>query len=364
MIEKMMLLAIEIAKRPFSKTLPNPRVGAIIFDDQGRILGSGFHSEYGLDHAEVEAIKDAKSKNAKTEGTNLCVTLEPCSHVGKTPPCTEAIFNAGIKKVFIGTRDDCESVSGCGFDVLKQKGIDVVFGILEKECRDLNPGFHKFNQTKLPFVHLKAALSLNGKMTNRNAANSWFTGEKSRERVHLMRAFSDLIITSSKTIKIDNPNLNSRLKDKTISNKIAILDADLDLMDNYTKRDLNVFKANNRVVVITKDSKKIKHLSDDHFGCIEAKVDDTGVFVLSDLINRLGLEYGIREIFVEAGPCLTSSFLKLDKAYLDKITLFIAPVWFNKDEDSLFIGTESSFPDIEIIKTEQLGNTLCVEGRL
>lgn len=364
MIENMMLLAIELAKKPFAKTLPNPRVGAIIFDDQGRVLGSGFHSEYGFDHAEVEAIKDAKNKKANTEGSNLCVTLEPCSHVGKTPPCTDAIVNAGIKKVFIGTRDDCKSVSGCGFDILKQKGTDVICGILEKECRELNPGFHKFNQTKLPFVQLKAAISLNGKMTNRNTNNSWFTGEESRERVHVMRAFSDLVMTSARTIKIDNPHLNSRLKDGTIPNKVAVLDSDLSLLDNYRKKDLNIFKSNNSVVVITKNSKKTKDLESSNLSFIEAESDDKGLFILPDLIKNLGVEYGAREIFVEAGPSLTSSFLKLDKAYLDKITLFIAPVWFNKDEDSLFIDAESSFPDIEIIKTEQLGNTLCVEGRL
>ncbi|MEI6092240.1 MAG: bifunctional diaminohydroxyphosphoribosylaminopyrimidine deaminase/5-amino-6-(5-phosphoribosylamino)uracil reductase RibD [bacterium] len=364
MIENLMLLAIELAKKSFAKTLPNPRVGAVIFDDQGKVLGAGYHREYGKNHAEVEAINDAKRNGVNIKGANICVTLEPCSHTGKTPPCTDAIFNAGIKKVFIGARDDCKTVSGYGLEVLKQKGIEVVLGVLEKECRALNPGFHKFNQTGLPFVQLKAAMSLNGKMTNRSGANSWFTGEESRKKVHLMRAFSDLIITGVGTIKADNPSLNSRLGDVIIPNKIAILDPSLDLLDNYIKKDLKVLTSNDSVVVITKDLKQTKGFENDKLSFMDAEIDDKGMFVLPNLIKKLGLEYGVREIFIEAGPSLVNSFLKLDKDHLDKITLFIAPVWFNKDEHSLFTDTESSFPDIEITKTEQLGNTLCVEGRL
>ena len=359
MIETLMLEAINLAKKSFSKTLPNPRVGAIVFDDSGRILGRGYHKEFGAAHAEVEAITDAYKNGFDLHGSNLCVTLEPCNHTGKTPPCTEAILKAGIKKVFIGTRDDCTTVSGCGLDKLELNGVEVKSGVLEAECRALNPGFHKFNKTNLPYVHLKAAISLNGKMTNRSAKNSWFTGEESRERVHELRAFSDLIITGLGTITADDPKFNSRFDNAVIPNKIAILDPKMELLDAYKNKKLNIFKEGNEVIVVTKKG------TSDYKGLnvIEAETDDKGLFLLPSLIRKLGTTYNFREIFIETGPTLVTSFLKLDKEYLDRITLFIAPVWFNKDEDSLFTDTEKLFPDIKIAEVQVLGNTLCVEGR-
>ncbi|MCX6111723.1 MAG: bifunctional diaminohydroxyphosphoribosylaminopyrimidine deaminase/5-amino-6-(5-phosphoribosylamino)uracil reductase RibD [Proteobacteria bacterium] len=364
MIETLMLEAINLAKKSFRKTLPNPRVGAIVFDDSGRVLGRGYHKEFGAPHAEIKAIKDAEKNGFALHGANLCVTLEPCNHTGKTPPCTEAILRSGIKRVFIGTRDDCKTVSGCGFDKLELHGIEVKSGILEAECRALNPGFHKFNETSLPYVHLKAAISLNGKMTNRKNKNAWFTGEESRKMVHQFRAFSDLIITGVGTIKADNPRFSSRLNDTVIPDRIAILDPNLELLDNYKKKGLNIFREGNDVIIITKKGKKTSELKNPDLNVIEAETDNNDLFVLPSLIKELGITHNFREIFIEAGPSLVSSFLKLDKRYLDRITLFIAPVWFNNDEDPLFTDTEKLFPDIKITEVEMLGNTLCVEGRL
>ena len=370
-----MLEAINLAKKSFSSTLPNPRVGAIVFDDSGRVLGRGYHKEFGAPHAEVEAIKDAEKNGFNVREANLCVTLEPCNHAGKTPPCTDTILSSGIKRVFVGTRDDCKTVSGCGLDTLERHRIEVKAGILEAECRALNPGFHKFNSTALPYVHLKAAISLNGKMTNKLGKNTWFTGEESRKAVHEFRAFSDLIITGVGTIRADNPRFSSRFKDAVMPNRIAILDPKMELLSDYKKKTLNIFKENNDVILITGKGMAtsagmevskglLSGTKQGAFSIIEAETDDKGFFVLSSLIRELGSTYNFREIFVETGPILVSSFLKLDKEYLDRITLFIAPVWFNKDEDPLFTDTEKIFPDIKITGAQMLGNTLCVEGRL
>ena len=353
-----MLEAINLAKKSFSRPLPNPRVGAVVFDDSGRVLGRGYHKEFGAPHAEIEAIDDAEKNGFNVRGANLCVTLEPCNHTGKTPPCTDTILKVGIKKIFIGTRDDCKTVSGCGVDRLEIHGVEVKAGILEAECRALNPGFHKFNEVALPYVHLKAAMSLNGKMTNKSTNNSWFTGEEAKEQVHEFRAFSDLIITGVGTIRADNPRFSSRLNGAVLPNRIAVLDPKMEFLDDYKDKNLNIFKENNDVIVITK-----KGMSNG-FNVIEAETDKNGFFILPSLMSELGLTYNVREIFVEAGPNLVTSFLKLDKKYLDRITLFIAPVWFNKDEDSLFTDTEKLFPDIKITEVKMLGNTLCVEGRL
>ena len=364
-----MLEAINLAKKSFSKTLPNPRVGAVVFDDSGHVLGTGYHKEFGAPHAEVEAIKEAEKNGFDLHGVNMCVTLEPCNHTGKTPPCTNTILKSGIKRVFIGTRDDCKTVSGCGVDRLELHGVEVKSGILEAECRSLNPGFHKFNEVALPYVHLKAAISLNGKMTNKSSDNSWFTSEESREQVHEFRAFSDLIITGVGTIKADNPRFSSRLNGVVLPNRIAILDPKMELLDDYKNRKLNIFKENNDVMVVTKkgmtDYKDIAHsVNDRSFTVIEAETDRNGLFILPSLISELGSTYNFREIFIETGPKLVTSLLKLDKKYLDRITLFIVPVWFNKYEDCLFTDTEKLFPDIKITELKMLGNTVCVEGRL
>ena len=178
-IKSIMCDAILLAKRARNRTLPNPRVGAIVFDDNGRILGRGWHKGFGLAHAEVEAIKDTIKRGHSTKNKNLCITLEPCNHSGKTPPCTTAIIKAGIKKIYVGTSDDCRTVCGRGLQKLKKAGVQVRTGILEKECRELNPGFHKYNLKGMPFVTVKVAISLNGVM-----GSTWFTSEASRLRVH------------------------------------------------------------------------------------------------------------------------------------------------------------------------------------
>ncbi|MFH1222901.1 MAG: bifunctional diaminohydroxyphosphoribosylaminopyrimidine deaminase/5-amino-6-(5-phosphoribosylamino)uracil reductase RibD [Pseudomonadota bacterium] len=323
--------AITLAKLARNKTLPNPRVGAVIFDEQSNALGRGYHKSFGSDHAEVEAINDAIKNGFSVKGTNLCVTLEPCNHDGKTPPCCEAIIRSGIKKVIIGAADDCKDVCGCGTEKLKAAGIQVETGVIEEECRAINPGFHKFNETGLPYIHIKYAVSLdgaNGGKVGGSATKGWFTGEKARKTVHEFRANSDLVITGVGTIKADDPKFNSRFKDETVTNRIAILDAKLELFEQYKNRTLNIFKVHNDVVVITGRSDKTKELEAAKIKVIEADVDGKANTAdkidLARLIPILSKKYGYREIFVEAGASVISSFLSDAKNYVDRVTLFVA----------------------------------------
>ena len=378
LIEKMMLEAITLAKRALNKTLPNPRVGAVIFDDDGNIKGAGYHKCFGLAHAEIEAINDAMSKGHDIRRCNICVTLEPCNHQGKTPPCTNAIIDAGLKAIYIGVKDDCPGVSGCGMEHLLSQGLKLECGILEDECRALNPGFNKFNRSGLPFLQIKSAISLNGKINNLCSTkndNKWFTGPEAREYVHELRACSDLIITGLGTIKLDDPKLNVRSGQKIIgslgsvvpslASNVAILDPKLELIDKYISGSLNVAKAGNRVFIVC-DSKinlentpYYKELKSAKISLIRTDLNSVGLIDLKILLKKLAHDYGFREIFVEAGGELTSSFLMLGADCIDRFTLFIAPVWFNKESKSLL--ENSTFPDMKINKTKLLGNTICLQ---
>ena len=356
-----MNLAIEQAMLAGSDTLPNPRVGAVIFDDKMQVLGIGYHRKYGHDHAEVSAIKDAKSKGNDIKGSSMCVTLEPCNHEDKTPPCTKAIIESKISNVFIGVKDNNCSVTGCGADVLIKNGINVKTGILEDKCLSINPGFHKYNTTSLPFVHLKTAISLNGKVGN----GKWFTSPESKIKVHEFRNNSDFLITGVGTIESDDPSFNTRISDKTIPNTLGILDTKLRLLDRYLNKDLNCFKVGNKIKIITVSDDcdnlmKLDNAGVEYIVCRE----NNGYIDIPFLLNLLAKDYGVREIHVEAGPILSSSFLTLDKKYLDKITFIISPKWFEDSVANLFTKESERFPYIKINDVEKHGDTVMLTGEL
>jgi diaminohydroxyphosphoribosylaminopyrimidine deaminase / 5-amino-6-(5-phosphoribosylamino)uracil reductase len=340
--------AIELAKKARNMTLPNPRVGAVVFDDEGKILGEGYHQKFGSDHAEVNAINSALSNGYDVKGKNICVTLEPCNHHGKTPPCSDAIINAGIRTVYIGAGDDCTSVCGKGISKLISSGINVRTGIREKECREINPGFHKYNNSGLAFVRLKMAISLNAVM-----GSTWFTGELARERVHELRSFSDLIITGLGTIKKDNPKFTVRIKDGVFPNRVLILDENLELNDLYNSKELNVINSGNKVIVATGSNKRINN---NDVQIIRTKLNNEGLIDLKTLIPVLTEELNAREIMIEAGPRLSSSFIENALDMIDKFNMFVAPIELEED-NKLNIN-----PRLIIEKQEMLENTLAVEG--
>lgn len=199
-----MKLALSLARRGLGKTSPNPAVGAVLVKD-GKVIGRGYHRRAGLPHAEIEALKQA---GRKAKGAALYVTLEPCDHWGKTPPCTEALIQAGIKQVVFGMRDPNPLVNGRGIGRLTRAGIGVKGGVMEREVQELNNGFVRVMRRKLPFVTVKAAQSLDGKIATHTGQSRWITGLAARRYVHQLRKEADAVLVGIQTVLKDDPSLN------------------------------------------------------------------------------------------------------------------------------------------------------------
>jgi diaminohydroxyphosphoribosylaminopyrimidine deaminase / 5-amino-6-(5-phosphoribosylamino)uracil reductase len=186
---------------------PNPHVGGVVADGAGKVLGEGFHEAAGLEHGEVAALKAA---GAQARGATLYVTLEPCNHQGKTPPCVDAIIKAGVKRVVIGCRDPNPRVAGGGVERLTQAGIEVAVGVLEAECQALIKGWSKFITSGQSYLTLKLAISLDGRIATRSGASKWITSPESRLRVQSLRAAHDAVVVGVNTVLADNPRLTVR----------------------------------------------------------------------------------------------------------------------------------------------------------
>ncbi|MBP2653046.1 MAG: riboflavin biosynthesis protein RibD [Firmicutes bacterium] len=202
-----MCRALDLARQAIGRTSPNPMVGAVIVRD-GLIVGEGYHQQAGTPHAEIHAIMAA---GEKAHGATLYVTLEPCSHYGRTGPCAEAVINAGIKKVVVAMTDPNPQVAGRGLTLLRTAGIEVVEGVLAAEAAKLNEVFIKWISTGMPFGLMKTAMTLDGKIATRTGNSKWITGEISRERVHLLRDNCDAIMVGIGTVLADDPQLTTRL---------------------------------------------------------------------------------------------------------------------------------------------------------
>ncbi|MBP1718768.1 MAG: riboflavin biosynthesis protein RibD [Deltaproteobacteria bacterium] len=205
--EKYMRLALRLARRGAGATSPNPMVGAVVVRGN-RIVGRGYHRQAGEPHAEVLALRSA---GEKARGATLYVTLEPCNHFGKTPPCTEAVLKAGIRKVVVGMKDPNPLVSGRGIRRLRRAGIQVEVGEFGEACRELNAAFCKYITSRRPFVILKGALTLDGKIATPSGDSRWITGPESRQEVHRLRQAVDAVMVGIGTVLKDDPLLNVRL---------------------------------------------------------------------------------------------------------------------------------------------------------
>ena len=319
-----MKLALDLAKKRKGLTHPNPTVGAVIVKD-GKVIGKGYHKKAGMPHAEVEAINDALSKGYSLENSTIYITLEPCCHYGKTPPCTDAIIRHKIKNVVVATSDPNPLVAGKGIQILKSKGINVYTGILEKEARKLNEDFFIFIKKKRPFIHLKLAQSLDGKIATFTGSSKWITGGKSREYAHLLRNYSSAVMVGVNTALKDNPSLTVRhLKTEKQPTRILI-DKDL-----KTPKDFNIFNNDTNTIVFVSDKiseEKIDKYKSSHIEFIKLPVFN-GKFKLSDILQKL-YERNIMHILVEGGSGLITQFLK--ENLFDKLSIFIAPKIIGKE---------------------------------
>ncbi|MCK5419415.1 MAG: bifunctional diaminohydroxyphosphoribosylaminopyrimidine deaminase/5-amino-6-(5-phosphoribosylamino)uracil reductase RibD, partial [Desulfobacterales bacterium] len=216
--EYFMKMALDLAQKGQGYTSPNPMVGAVVVKD-GKVKGSGYHQSIGLAHAEVNAIEDAGSQ---IKGATLYVNLEPCNHTGRTPPCTRKILGAGIKRVVVAMEDpNTEAAGGAAF--LKEHGIEVLIGVCEEPAKKLNEAFVKYVYTKRPFVLLKCAATLDGRIATRSGDSKWVTGEKSRKFVHQLRHAADAILVGVGTIHADDPSLTTRLDSDNSRDPVRIV---------------------------------------------------------------------------------------------------------------------------------------------
>lgn len=291
-----MRLALKLAKKGVGYVNPNPPVGAVIVKD-GKILSTGYHKRYGDFHAERNAILDAFKRNINLDGSTMYVTLEPCDHYGKTPPCTDLIIQAGIKKVVVATRDP-NPVSGNGIDKLRNNGIEVEVGILENQAKELMKFFIKYITKKTPYVTLKYASTLDGKIADRYGNSKWITNEL-RKMVHRLRKEHMAVLVGANTVLMDNPQLSIRLIN---SKKEAPIKVILDRESETLKRlnSLNVFSKNAGVIVFTAANENYislpKHVK--VINCIDPEK------ILKHLYNE-----GIDSVLIEGGSESFSQFL-------------------------------------------------------
>jgi len=372
-----MMRALTLAKRATGFTHPNPMVGAVVVKN-GEIIGEGYHQKAGEAHAEVHALK-AAGENAK--GATLYVTLEPCAHYGKTPPCAKHVIEAGIKRVVVGLIDPNLLVAGKGIQMIREAGIEVTTGILESECAKLVEGFLTFIKTGKPFVTLKSAMSLDGKIATRTGHSQWITNETARMDGHKLRALHDAILTGIGTVLSDNPSLNCRWQSDD-TNEHVVHQPDVIVLDSMgrTPTNANIFKQANRKVYVFVSSacetSRIKALEDvgaqvvilsdttdttDNIETADAlatkQSGSAKVQLPIDAILTKLAELGFISVLVEGGSQVIASFVEA-KAF-DKIVTYIGNTIIGGQAalgairgtgiDQLADGVDLTFESVEIL---------------
>ena len=316
MDEQYMRQALSIAKYAFGRTSPNPMVGAVIVSD-GRVVGQGWHRQAGTPHAEIHALQQAGDL---AQGATMYVTLEPCSHYGRTPPCADKLIASGIKKVVVAMDDPNPLVAGQGIKKLREASIEVVEGVLATEAATLNEIFIKHISTQMPFVVVKSAMSLDGKIASFTGHSKWITGPESRERVQKIRDCYDAILVGIGTVIADNPSLTTRLPYKG-KNPIRII------IDSLARTPLDAHVLTDglalTIIVVTHEAPKgrIDALRACGVEVLVAKVKQNGVD-LRQLFKELAGR-GITSILIEGGASINASVF--EENLVDKIYWFIAP---------------------------------------
>lgn len=344
--ERFMRHALSLARRGLGSTSPNPVVGALVVKGD-RIIGSGYHKRAGAPHAEVEAI--AKAGNG-TRGATLYVTLEPCHHYGRTPPCTKAILESGIRTVVVGIGDPNPHVEGGGAEFLRAQGVEVRCGVLEEKCARANEAYIKCVTQGKPFMIVKGALTLDGWIATRTGNSKWITNEKSRGFVHTLRKISDAIMVGVETVIADDPRLTPYLRKGPAPDPIRVI-VDTNLRVPLTSRiltgetsTLTCIAAGSKVS--TAQKKRVEGLGARVISCKEKD----GQVDLEDLLDRLA-KMSVCSVLVEGGANLFTSII--GKRLVDKYYLFLAPKLLGGDNGVPFIRGEGC----DIIKN-------CVELKL
>ncbi|KTF16393.1 bifunctional diaminohydroxyphosphoribosylaminopyrimidine deaminase/5-amino-6-(5-phosphoribosylamino)uracil reductase RibD [Pseudoalteromonas sp. 10-33] len=331
-----MARAIELAKKGRFTTTPNPNVGCVLVKDN-QIIGEGFHQLAGQGHAEVNALAVA---GEKAKGATAYVTLEPCSHYGRTPPCAEGLKAAGIKKVIAAMVDTNPEVAGKGLKILSDAGIEVAYGLLEQQARALNLGFFKRMEQGLPYVTCKLAASIDGKTALKNGKSKWITGSAARKDVQLYRAQSCAILTGADTVLVDDAKLNVRSSELPYSlpTNLPLRQPVRVIIDSQNRLtpDLALFKIAHPVIIFTTEVDKstlwphfVKHI---------AVREQQGKVDLTDVLQKLA-KHQFNNIWLEAGATLAGKMTELD--LIDEYVFYIAPKLMGYDAKSLV-----NFPEL------------------
>jgi len=345
-----MARAIQLAKKGRYTTDPNPRVGCVLVRDD-QIISEGWHVKAGLGHAEVEALKHVTDAN----GATAYVTLEPCSHHGKTPPCCDALIKAGVSRVVVAMQDPNPLVSGRGLEQLKVAGIEVICGVLQEDARTLNRGFIKRMTENRPFVRSKLAMSLDGRTAMASGESQWITSAEARADVHRLRAESSAILTGINTVLADDPALNARVDWDVVQPVRIVLDSALTMP--VTAR---MAKLAGRSLILTcsQDEQKRQALQTVGFE-VYRLASNNGRLDLSAVMDFLAQQQ-INEVLVEAGSVLNGALLT--ENLLDELVVYMAPCILGDQGRGLFtVPGLQSMTDKKVLKlldVRQVGGDL------
>ncbi len=356
--------AIELAKRGSGFVNPNPMVGCVVVKDKA-IIAEGYHEYYGGLHAERNALTRCKSD---CNGATLYVTLEPCCHHGKTPPCTDIIIEKGIKKVVVGLLDPNPLVNRKGIEILENAGIEVVTGVEEECVKELNKVFLKYIKTKRPYVLLKTAMTLDGKIASYTGDSKWITNEKSRKLVHKLRSEMMGIVAGIGTVKADDPMLNCRLENQqqTVRQPIRIIVDSIASISTETQI-VKTAKEYKTIIAHTKSApqgniENLNSLNVETLLCEEKE----GHVDINDLMIKLG-QKSIDSLLLEGGSCLNAAFLQA--GCVDEVYAFIAPKIIGGEHSKSPIGGKGielmkdaiTFDKVEI---EQIENDILIKCKM
>jgi diaminohydroxyphosphoribosylaminopyrimidine deaminase/5-amino-6-(5-phosphoribosylamino)uracil reductase len=355
-----MKIALKEAKKGLGRTSPNPCVGAVVVK-YGEIIAKGYHRKAGTPHAEIHALRSAGSE---AKDATLYVTLEPCNHSGRTPPCTEAIKKSGIKKVVVGMIDPNPLVAGSGCDSLTEGGIEVKHGVLDEECKKINRPFIKHITTGKPWVILKAGCSIDGRIAVSSGQSGWITNDLSRQAVHRMRDRVDAILVGVGTALQDNPSLTTRLQRKQGKDPLrVVLDSYLRLTPE-AKMLTQVSESETWVFCSDEcDKQKISLLEKAGARVIPVPCKGNGYLDLSAVLEELG-SADKNSLLVEGGSHVHGSFLRA--GLVDQVNLFIAPLFLGSDAipvvDAMGIDLVQNGKRFSSVKTRRFGDDVLIEG--
>ncbi|HKJ44909.1 MAG TPA: bifunctional diaminohydroxyphosphoribosylaminopyrimidine deaminase/5-amino-6-(5-phosphoribosylamino)uracil reductase RibD [Balneolales bacterium] len=363
---KWMKKALSLAEKGRGYVAPNPLVGCVIVSDNGQMIGKGYHERFGQAHAEINALNSVKDKSGLINAT-VYVTLEPCSHHGKTPPCAEKLADLPVQRVVVAMVDPNPAVNGKGINILKERGKKVDVGLFEEEATRLNEFFVHYNKYHKPFVTLKIAQTLDGYISAPDGDSKWITGEAARVKVHQWRSEYDAVMVGRNTVLLDNPRLTVRHVEGPQPYRIVI-DGDYGLA-----RDLNVFsdQYEEKTIIVTYNKEKVNQVADPMLSILQpnyfrgqtilvSKVD--GHSDLDQAIKKLA-EMSITSVLVEPGSRLASSMIK--NRLVDKLHMFISPKLLGGGTRSVLglgIDRMSEILELRDVSWEQIGDDILMTG--